>query len=417
MSSCRGLRDCARRPIVCEHPAALVRRDHKWPVAGSVQVSACLCNGKARYADAFLLLPSRSGATTRPRCSRRVSHSSVDQPPSTMMSCVLSRQPVSRSPKWVLALACCAAAIGCNEPAQPAPQFVPQGPLAQAVTGAAASAVGPEGRFHDDLFSRSEPGELTAAAAQQLAIAWVKDFAPILSGFLEMGRGAPIHIRELTPCHRALYAHAAFERPTAPAPLVSRRPYGAWWLVTLCERNVPAVSLAVSALATDLRLLDGRIVFPSIYGSEFFGIGIPAGHVGEFPASPEAAAGIVAARTGRLVTRVPQLVVGVPDDGPPQAARWRVELDQLLPIQRGGGVTAVREVFVARTGGLLGATQLQTPADTQETFRELPLVPAPIQGESEEAYRVRRESNRYTTRFTRRSSVPIRFLILAPEVR
>jgi hypothetical protein len=84
--------------------------------------------------------------------------------------------------------------------------------------------------------------------------------------------------------------------------------------------------VAVSALATDLRVEQGEIRFPSVFGNEFKIVGVPAGWDGPIPISPERAIVMAGARSGRQVEAVPELVGPDLRRAYPQAAAWRLSL-------------------------------------------------------------------------------------------
>ena len=157
--------------------------------------------------------------------------------------------------------------------------------VASAVAGTAAASLDQSGRFA--RLQENASDELNAGQAIQLANAYAKQFLPLQHTFLEKERGgAKIDLKKISACGRPLYAASPFERLPESVPAPDRRPYGSYWLVTLCAEGTPQVSLAISAQATDLTIANGRIQFPFYYGNEFFSQGIPVGHQGEFPSTP-----------------------------------------------------------------------------------------------------------------------------------
>lgn len=189
-----------------------------------------------------------------------------------------------------------------------------------------------------------------------------------------------------------------------------RRPYGSWWLVTFCDPALtPTVSVAVSALATDLSITDGKLTFPRISGNEFFGIGIPAGHQGEFPSSPESAVQATAQQTRALVESPPELVMPLKTDGPPQAARWHMSLKTQVVFRAASDTLTANEVFVGLAG--LGASVLRTTVASrvQPDAVDVEWLPPPKIGEPADAYIVRMGASQQVARISRRSDTPLRF--------
>lgn len=70
----------------------------------------------------------------------------------------------------------------------------------------------------------------------------------------------------------------------------------------------PVVSIAVSAYATDLRLLDGKIGFSGAYGAEFRTWVIPRSRANEPVMSPEQALSVAFGAFGERVAEPPRLV-------------------------------------------------------------------------------------------------------------
>jgi len=317
------------------------------------------------------------------------------------------------------------AAVGCAErdPGVIAPQ-PPKSRVAAALTPSAGVVFNTDGKIVLPAPRGGPYAELSAARATALAQAWTRHFAPWSASFLEETHGAPIDLQRLRPCGRALYARAAFETPPADLPAPLRRPYGPWWLVTMCSATgVPQVSVAVSAWATEVRLVDGRIRFPEgvVAGNEFLGLGIPQGHTGEYPVSPEAAVTRAFAQTRRHVAAVPELVMASPDQAPPQGAHWTLQLDGPAELRRGGARAGAAPVSASRV--YVAPHAFAAPGDT--TFVPSATQPEGVTfywttprnpGERTEAYDVRRRD--ITTTIARRADTPTRFdRAITPEDR
>lgn len=239
------------------------------------------------------------------------------------------------------------------------------------VTGAAAAAVGADGRFKLPAPPAGPEQEISGARAVELADAWAGQFARFFEQSLESGRGAPVDIQNLTACGRPLYAKGNYEPLPPEVPLIFRRPFQSYWFVALCGGSgQPEVSLAVSATSTDLWLVGGKVRFPRISGNNFFAVGIPEFWTGgPLPYSPEGAALEVAGRTGKQVVLVPEL--RMPDLGKalPQGARWLVTLnaDVLLQGERRVHLPPTRRLYVGVDGQdrRQGIRSMSVPSDSQ----------------------------------------------------
>ena len=234
--------------------------------------------------------------------------------------------------------------------------------LRAVVTGPAAAAVAVDGRFQLAAAPQSQ-GEISSTTANEIASAWLRSHASMIRDFIEKTHGGSVNFSKLSPCGRTLYAQSPFQPLPSDVPAPYRRPFGSWWLVTYCDDGQrPTVSVAVSALATELRIANGKLTFPSVSGNEIFALGIPSGHQGEYPISPEAAVQIAADQTGVRVAKVPELVIPLTSDGPPQTARWRIALERSASFARSSDVVSSSEVF-------LGVS----PAASPRTARTQPL--------------------------------------------
>lgn len=289
--------------------------------------------------------------------------------------------------------------------------------LRASVSGDAAATVTATGKF---LIAQPLPGlaDLVAQGdAVLLATAWSRQFGPLLRGMLEQAHGAPIRLDKVAPCGRPLYAVSPFKEPPLDMLPAARRSVGPWWLVTLCEGSTPKLSVAVSAWATELRLENGRIVFPPNAGMEFYGHGIPLGHTGEYPASPERAAVAAAQITGGRVTNVPRLIAGFNKGGHPGHARWQWSLDRRITARTADrSSVATSDVFVGEAVPIVNGEILYLAAQTQPDTVKVESPPAGIVGESRAAYEERVRTQTRVFSIERLPDIPALFdRVLAVE--
>lgn len=124
------------------------------------------------------------------------------------------------------------------------------------------------------------------------------------------------------------------------------RMFGPWWVITLCgPSGSPHVSLSVSALAGELRIQDGRLIYSPIHGEEFHPLGVPLRERGGLPLPPEEAVRIAATRLGVQVAAAPRIVLR--PQRYPQRAAWRLELARPVSARVQGREMEVQTVFVS----------------------------------------------------------------------
>lgn len=274
------------------------------------------------------------------------------------------------------------AAAGCtDEGALPAaPVEAGQGSIARFVAPEVAAKLDADGKFV--LGAAAAPVSLrhttiSKAQATEFAALFARDFGPFMRPTLESDRGRSIDFAHLTPCERVFYAEPPLpELPDAVSD-VTRRDYGPWYLVTLCDASgSAAVSVATSAYATDLRIVKGRLSFPAHHGGEFRITGIPI-TLGALPLPPEDAVR-KASESGALVADVPRLVATIDDY--PQMSRWKIKLDRTVTVRReNGGLRQTREDLHVWRRGFRDSVMAQLPAETQPTSITLEWwVPQPV---------------------------------------
>ena len=284
-----------------------------------------------------------------------------------------------RATVWLLA-----SVVACDGVATP-PQ-VDKNATALAVTGEARAALNADGKL---LLRTPElaANEIDANRAGELALAYVKTYGAFMARTVSADRGAPIQVSELRRCGDTYYAASPYDGSAVAAAAAAaaagtkdpmgpalQRFLGPVWLVSLCERGAPAVSVAVSTLASDVVTSGGKIVQTPV-GNSFYTTGIPAS-AGELPMSAEAAVQEAAKVTGHRVTSVPELI-RPPTPFAPQLARWRVRIDG--KVNYAGKASHVQasgdEVYVGfgdtwHERGILAAHGSQTgPSELKTRYR------------------------------------------------
>jgi hypothetical protein len=257
----------------------------------------------------------------------------------------------------------------CNEPRQAdlvaAHTAEGRATLRELLTPKAAEAVGRDGKFGALAHvSASARPEISDVRARQLATLFARDLAPLIGDGLNADHGAIIAYANLRSCGPAYYAATPFAPLPAEIPAAYHRKFGPWWLISFCAPSGEAqLSVAVSAYATELDVVNDHLRFPAVSGNEFVPMGIPR-QLGALPIAPERAVEISVAASGRRVDGVPSLIAAAGHF--PQMAQWR------LPLEAPANLRIKHAAYTGSTSVLYVGVRL---------FREPPLVlmPSPQQ--------------------------------------
>lgn len=232
--------------------------------------------------------------------------------------------------------------------------------LQQALVPSLAASLSSSGTFPSGAAKGANV--ISPATARTLAEQYAKEFLPYHSSRLADEHGAPIDISALVPDQRVLLAESPVEDPGYSVPKPVRKAMGAYYLITLLQNGVPAVTVAVSALSDDISIRDGHLRAPRVYGNEFRSRGIPLDSSLGAIASPEAIATYVTARTGAVNATEPRYVRrGV--DWSPLVGMWRVTLDRGVSVRVPGESTAIvtKDLFVSNDGAFALPQDDSTP--------------------------------------------------------
>jgi hypothetical protein len=247
---------------------------------------------------------------------------------------------------WLCSLV---ALAGCGDP--------PTGPpsatrvLPAWVTGEAAAALGPDGRFR---FPTPAPRSMSRAHAESLAIAITRFYGnPDLQGnaraYLEEAHGGPIDFLHLRSCGRVHYLSSVTTVPAAPDYVV--RYLAPQWVFPLCDpRGTPSLILEIPDAPAAISIAtSGHLTFAPVSGNDWVAQGIPPGVEEGLAVSPEQAVAFAVSRSGRRVARVPQMLMrfGVVR-GVATCAVWRTELDSPVTLhgRSSARVITTTEVFL-----------------------------------------------------------------------
>lgn len=202
------------------------------------------------------------------------------------------------------------------------------------LTAEAAAAFSAKGEFAlARPTSVSGQPMLTAEQARTFAVAYVRTYGRFFAADWSKAHGRTVSPDALVLGHRAFFAQSPYEPITDDVHPSTRHTTAPHYLMTFDLHGRPAVSLAVSAYATGLRVnARGKLErAPGGGGMEVDHFGIPLDG-GRFRfLTPEAAAEEVALATGRKVRSVPELVLTQASDSP-VLAQWKVTLDDRVHL-------------------------------------------------------------------------------------
>jgi hypothetical protein len=251
----------------------------------------------------------------------------------------------------------------------------PQVELTRYVTESVAASLSEDGRF----ILAPPPDEGTMLSAEQataLTTAYIEEFGASLRGALERDRGGAIDTSRLRACGPALYAESPFDALPAEVAGSVRRYVGPQWLVGFCG---PAgdlqVSVAVAALATDLRLVDGRVALEGGQVNTFFSMGVPQGWESPVGLTAERAVERAARHLGRRIAAVPILVAPDPGLAYPQGAVWRIDVDR--PVRSRGKVSGQARESSSFFAGLHDRVGTQARRAVTEALLRIPAASQP----------------------------------------
>lgn len=244
---------------------------------------------------------------------------------------------MSRIPNIIFTWLVAGAVTACGERASPlAAPADDAARLASRLTAEAASQLGSDGLLNLVTVAQGTAPEISEPRARELALVAGRSFGPMMRPALEEDHGGPIDFGTLVVCPRAYYAASPVEPLPQEIPSYYHRLFGPRWLVSLCDgRGEQQVSIAVSALATELDIANGHLIYggDSQHGAEFEILGVPRS-LGELPISPERAVFLATdVAQPRRIAKVHQLVVPVPGTGFPQTAHWQLDLESSAALR------------------------------------------------------------------------------------
>lgn len=171
-------------------------------------------------------------------------------------------------PAWALAFAVQIAVVACDRDAPPVAAGSPQFDQTTMVTPAVARLLDETG--HVPTQQASDPGAISPREAQALATAYLRVFGPTARTWLEQLHGRPLDFAALRPEGAVILAESPFEAMAPSVDPPDRKRAGPYYVVTLHASYGPAVTVAVSALASDITVdAAGVHSTASVRGNDF----------------------------------------------------------------------------------------------------------------------------------------------------
>lgn len=276
------------------------------------------------------------------------------------------------------------------------------------VTGDAARSLGSDGLF--ELTPATAPADLQIIApgrAGELASAYVRTYGPTMGPGFKMFGASDIDVGKLEMSPRVFYAETPFARFPDVWSLAPRRHFGPYYVTHFLLDGRPALTVAVSAYAQDVRIsLEGRIVLPVQVGGLFYDFPVTqqGARVSYRPVSPEEAVQMVAAQAGARVTNPPRLMLR-DRRFHPVTAQWQLTLDRPVGVKRGSERLSVRELFVGPNGALSVPSAAQ-PTATRAEYRS---GPRPMRAGPSRSTRGQGAAPRSAVDLPRRPGIPTEF--------
>lgn len=205
--------------------------------------------------------------------------------------------------------------LGCESTSSPAPVYERTVTPAM-VTGAAAAALRPDGRFTLER-PPTTTGQISLADAgvQVLQFARYVTNNVLLRGAVEAGRGGywtDPHL--LTLCDDVYFVRSQLgiippDSLSATAALSFHRRLGPQWLIALCgSAHEPQMTVQIAIDSNDIRFADGEPIEPySSLTTAWFARGVPLNWPDALPISAERAVRFVFETFGVRIAEVPQL--------------------------------------------------------------------------------------------------------------
>lgn len=245
-------------------------------------------------------------------------------------------------------------AVGCSERATVPSPTADIRDITAALTSDVAVLLTPAGDFPSGV-ARSVDGRdvISPEEAKELALAYLRDFGPHVRDYINAQHGRPVDFGDLSTDARVLLAESPYGALPADAFSAFHKAYGPYYLVRVRSENRSLAVVAVSAYATDLRIVDGRLRTSGPYGNEFRLWVTPASGVERPAIGPEDAVRMVYTAFAERVSEVPRFIrAGV--EFFPHLGAWRLRMAAPVRVMdaNSGAEREVQELYLDAASGL-----------------------------------------------------------------
>lgn len=236
-----------------------------------------------------------------------------------------------------------------------APLAINAAPAVRAiVTPQVARVLAGDGLFQTPEATEDGHGVISAAAAQELAVGYMRLFGPYIRSHIESLHGSPVNFTQVT-AGRALLAESPYSSDLPYRSRPERKLYGSYYVVVVKTAAGPFATVAVSAYASDVHFTEKGFAADGQYGNEFRTWVIPAkpggAVVGEPRFTPEQAVNVAFDAVRTPIAAAPRFV-RTGGDFVPQIGRWQLRLAGPVSVRDLGTGAIVRtsELYLNREG-------------------------------------------------------------------
>jgi len=235
------------------------------------------------------------------------------------------------------------------------------------VTGEAALRLQPNGRFDLADLVNPEGGDITEAAARDLATFVVHLLATAVGNLavvVQEDHGAPLDFTSLASCSRTLWQRSPWI-PSDTGPHYLKNAIGShYWFLFCTQSGTLALFQEVAARSGATLSSDGHLSVPSGSGNDFATFGIPL--AGWYEMSPEVAVDALVHALPRKVAAIGEFTgcpLSVPACFGADGFVWHLYIDRPIRVRRRSdlGELDVVDVYVTANQTLTGSLKVLIP--------------------------------------------------------
>jgi hypothetical protein len=264
------------------------------------------------------------------------------------------------------------AVVACTSKESASPTGVKPGNIKTMVTPNVAASLTSAGTF-PNVSAQQIGGRavISPARASELALAYMREYGQYIRDHVEQLHGEKVDFASLRAEDQIVLSETPYESLPESATGPEHKAFGSYYLVRLSDGSGPVVTVAVSALSTDIQLRNGTsgLRATGMYGNEFRIWVVPKGGTGKPSLSPEQAVQVAFEAFGALIAEPPRLIrAGYAFV--PQIGSWQLRFNTPVRVSRPGSAApeTTDVVYINTKGGL----EIPTPVQQSETIRLRP---------------------------------------------